>query len=514
MRVKAVATARMTSGVDLLSIELLEQHARRLAALFSIEPRGGGNRRAHLRQLSAHMRALRAVYTALADEAAREAVSPAAEWLLDNFHLVAAAARDIQHDLPPSFFKRLPLIVSDEFAGIRASMRSRSNSSDRAQDGSMHSGCSGHQRIPVGHAADGGRALGVASVLKLALLDHLRARGDALAEARLHQLAADRMAAAIEASVGTVEEWPADIHHTFVTRLLQRSRALGALASRLHQQLEHTLAERGQSIEDAIRAEGQHQAAEHATVANLITSLRLITTFDWSEFFESVSLVEQDLSAIPRVSTARWTFAAATGIDTPSRIGGADRRKPVAARVEKRRTCPTGTLRAPESTESHVGHHLIGRGRPQFEQSVAWKPDVRDRIRRLCFAWATAIYLGTIAVGTALFVTIAVNYAAAHGWRGSCVDRARALDDGAGQRTHDSAAAADHQLCAPAAAPASARARRGPSPTARTMVIVPTLLDSVERVDASHRAPGGAGARQRRSPRALRASHRLSRRAD
>ena len=52
-------------------------------------------------------------------------------------------------------------------------------------------------------------------------------------------------------------------------------------------------------LEDAIRAEGQHEAAEQATVANLIGSLRLITTFDWSEFFESVSLVEQVLQRDP-----------------------------------------------------------------------------------------------------------------------------------------------------------------------------------------------------------------------
>ena len=41
MRVKAVAVPRTTSEVELLSIELLEEHARRLAALFSIESRGG-----------------------------------------------------------------------------------------------------------------------------------------------------------------------------------------------------------------------------------------------------------------------------------------------------------------------------------------------------------------------------------------------------------------------------------------------------------------------------------------
>ena len=103
-------------------------------------------------------------------------------------------------------------------------------------------------------------------------------------------------------------EWPAGAHHAFVTRLLQRSRGLGALASRLHDKLEDALAARGETIEDAIRAEGQHEAAQQASVANLIGSLRLIGTFDWSEFFESVSLVEQVLQRDPAAVYARMDF--------------------------------------------------------------------------------------------------------------------------------------------------------------------------------------------------------------
>src|SRR4029450_13236453 len=88
------------AGEELLSIELLEEHARRLAALLSISPeRGSGH--AHLRRLKGPHRARPSVYPALADDARLEATSPAAEWLLDNFHIISAAARDIHHDLPP-----------------------------------------------------------------------------------------------------------------------------------------------------------------------------------------------------------------------------------------------------------------------------------------------------------------------------------------------------------------------------------------------------------------------------
>ena len=119
MRLHPSTRVRVLGSSELLSIELLEEHARRLAALLSIEPGGRRGGRTHLHQLKQHMRALREIYSALADDAKRDGMlSPAAEWLLDNFHIISAAARDVHHDLPPSFFRRLPRVAADEFAGL------------------------------------------------------------------------------------------------------------------------------------------------------------------------------------------------------------------------------------------------------------------------------------------------------------------------------------------------------------------------------------------------------------
>src|SRR5258705_521626 len=83
------------TSIDLLGIEPLEEHARRLAALFTVSPDRRGSA-AHLKRLRHHARALRHVYTSLSADAARgEPSSPAAEWLLDNFHIVLAALRGI-----------------------------------------------------------------------------------------------------------------------------------------------------------------------------------------------------------------------------------------------------------------------------------------------------------------------------------------------------------------------------------------------------------------------------------
>ena len=53
------------------------------------------------------------------------------------------------------------------------------------------------------------------------------------------------------------------------------------------------------TAEDAIRGEHQRQAAAQVSVANVLTSLRLCSTLNWSDYFETVSLVEQVLRRDP-----------------------------------------------------------------------------------------------------------------------------------------------------------------------------------------------------------------------
>jgi cyclic beta-1,2-glucan synthetase len=482
----AVAEPRgLGTGDELLSAELLEEHARRLAALLSIAAGRRASGRVHLRRLDAHMRALREVYRVLAEDARQEAMSPAAEWLLDNFHIITAAARDIHHDLPPGFFRRLPHVADDEFAGlprIYALARELIGSSAGRLDAQrLQRFISAFQSVTP---LTIGELWAWPSALKLALLDHLRARGDALAATRAHRVAADRVAEACEAKAQSTGDWGAEIHHTFVTRLLQRTRALGTLASELYQQLEGALAAQGQTIEDAIRAEGQHQAIEQAGVANLIGSLRLISTFDWSEFFESVSLVEQVLQRDPAGVYGRMDFRSRDryrhAVEELAVPTGEGQLLLALKSVERARQVH---VKAPDARAAHVGYHLIGGGRREFEGSVAWRPDLTQRVRRFFFRWATPGYLSTIAAGTAFLVAVAMLVAWQHGWRGWLLALVGLLSAvPASELVIQLLQRVISYLIPPRRLP---RLVLETIPeTARTMVIVPTLLDSVERVEA------------------------------
>jgi cyclic beta-1,2-glucan synthetase len=475
-------TRRLGTTVELLSVEQLEEHARRLAALFSITPRGS-NGNAHLRRLKEHMGALRQVYTHLADDARREAMSPAAEWLLDNFHVVSATARDIQHDLPRGFFRRLPRIVSDDYAGwpriYALALELIGSSAGRLDAQRLQRFISAFQSVAP---LTMGELWAWPSALKLALLDHLRARADVLSATRAHRAAAERLFDSIEAVPDRGWSWPPEIHHAFVTRLLQRARALGATSARLHDRLASELAARGTTIEDAIRAEGQHEAAEQATIANLVTSLRLIGTFDWSEFFESVSLVEHVLQRDPAAVYGRMDFLSRDryrhAVEELAAPTGQAQLLLALKAIERARQA---YVAGPDTPAAHVGYHLVGNGRRAFEQSVAWRPDLRQRVSRLFFALATPGYVGTILAGTMALVALAVDYAARHGWDGPALALVALLVTVPASEVATQLLQRLISYVIPPRRLPRLELHEVPA-SARTMVIVPTLLDSIDRV--------------------------------
>ena len=86
---------------ELLSIERLEERAKALAARFMIQPDSRRMARNVFPRFNDNARLLDEAYRTLADDVHKgEFVPPAAEWLLDNFHLVASEIRNVRQNLP------------------------------------------------------------------------------------------------------------------------------------------------------------------------------------------------------------------------------------------------------------------------------------------------------------------------------------------------------------------------------------------------------------------------------
>ena len=101
----------------LFSGERLEQHGESLAAAQSVTttPRKG---RPLLPRVLHNGRVLLKAYRAIAQAIREErAITPAAEWLVDNYHIVDEQLREIHDDLPSGYYRELPKLAEGHLQG-------------------------------------------------------------------------------------------------------------------------------------------------------------------------------------------------------------------------------------------------------------------------------------------------------------------------------------------------------------------------------------------------------------
>jgi len=132
---------------------------------------------------------------------------------------------------------------------------------------------------------------------------------------------------------------------------------------------------------------------------------------------------------------------------------------------------------------AHVGHHLVGNGRPGLETDVAFRPRPALRLRRLLLGQATCVYLGSIGGVTAFLVAVGVLYLAAqHASTALAALAALALVLPASELATALVQRLGAHLVPPKRLP-RLDLQAGVPESARTIVVVPTLLTSVAAVN-------------------------------
>ena len=405
---------------ELLSIERLEERALALAGLFTVDPSPRRHARNIFPRFDENARLLRAAYKTLsADVRNGLFVTPAAEWLLDNFHLIASQIKDVQRNLPRTYYRELPRLASREHEGeariYAMAVELLRHSDSRVDRHKLGVFVSSYQRVAP---LTIGELWAWPSMLKLALVENLRRLAEETLEARDARLAADDYVLQIDDRPGPpAPSRPPLQHVASVVQLLHRLREFGFRLTSVREAVDGYLESQHTTAEEAIRGEHQRQAAAQVSVANAITSLRLCSVLDWRQFFESVSLIEQVLQRDPAAAYSTMDFLsrdrlrqAVEEIAPPN----ANAQVTVAHRAVEsaRQAAAAGST---SDRTAHVGYHLIDAGRPNLEADVAYRPRLTKRLRRLVFRHATLTYLGPIAVLTALLSTLVVWYARRHG---------------------------------------------------------------------------------------------------
>src|SRR6185503_18344479 len=203
---------------------------------------------------------------------------------------------------------------------------------------------------------------------------------------------------------------------------------------------------------------------------------------DWNSYVEGVSLIEQILRRDPPGIYARMDFMSRDryrhAIEELSEPTGEAQVRVALRAIESAREAAEQL--GPDSVAAHVGFHLIARGRRELEIDVAYHANRKQRVRRALFAHGTLVYLGSVALFTVLGIALGILAASAAGARGLELFWVGAIlllpaSEFAVALMHRVV----HRIARPRLLP-RLDLKDGIPEVARTMVIVPTLISSVD----------------------------------
>src|SRR5277367_5346079 len=411
---------------ELFSAERLEQHAESLAAAQAVT-RESVPGRPLLPQVLENGRVLLEYYRATARAIKMEqTITPAAEWLVDNFFVVEEQLREIRDDLPPGFYRKLPKLASGHLEGFPrvfgVAWAFVAHNDSRFDPEILRRFVSAYQRV---QPLTIGELWAVAITLRIVLVENLRRVAERIVRSRNARVEADILADRVLGTGGQPAVSPESIlrrfenkplDRAFAVQLVQRLRDLDPKVGPILVWLDERLAAQGTTADEIVRAEHQEQAAMTVTVRNIITSMRLTSAFDWEAFFESVSLVDEVLRSgsnfgeMDFVTRDYYRHA----IEDLSR-GSSHSEIEVAQRAVQRAKRARAELRGdghpPDERKADPGYYLISRGRLDFERELGFHVAWRRGVLRLYVRAAVPGYLGTIALMTALILALPLAHA-------------------------------------------------------------------------------------------------------
>lgn len=358
-------------------------------------------------RVNGNMRVLRQAHRYIGAQAATGYdISPAAEWLLDNFHLVEAQIREIREGLPLHYFRRLPVLQAEPLAGlprIYGVAWAFVAHTDGAFDEDLLATFLG--------AYQDTRELGLRELwalpttLRVVLLDNLRRLAERVATSKAAREAANLCCDRIETL-----DVPA------MARLRDRFEARGVgpiFLAQVALRLRDRPAGAGETdwagwlravLPDpaALQLRQQaDQAADNLSMSNAVGSLRTIGEADWSELIGRTS-------ALMRMMLTSPVFAAEHGTTRDRTLHGIER---LARRSGRSETGVARTLLdlmaaareggAQDRPERAApGHWLQGEGRPTLVRALGLDERLRELGRAGQRHLVLPLYLGVLLLGT------------------------------------------------------------------------------------------------------------------
>lgn len=406
---------------ELFSVERLESHALTLAQsqLISSKTIRVPLLTKRLTENAAVL--LQAFRTSTAEVEAGRPVVPAAEWLLDNYHIVEQQIREIRDHLPPHFYRQLPKLASGPFTGypriFGVAWAYVAHTDSHFDPVILQRFLSAYQQE---QALTIGELWALSLTLRIVLVENLRRLADQISVGLAERGKADTLAALLaQYNTAPLISNHALLSHqalaavslplsdAFAAQMAKRLRDSDAGNSLAQDWLTAQLALQGRDVDQVVQQSQQRLGASNLSVRNVMTSMQRIAAIDWAVIFEQVSLVELQLrqqSNYPQMDFAsRNMYRSAIELLARGSDFSEQQVAQLACAAAQAVAETTAKTTGPRPRQD-AGYYLLGAGRSEFAQQLAFRPTWRARLNDRVRAAGIAGYLGAIAGVTLLLL--------------------------------------------------------------------------------------------------------------
>jgi cyclic beta-1,2-glucan synthetase len=414
---------------ELFSAEQMEQHGKSLAASHKLSTIRASDQL--LTRLAANEKVLietcNLLQTAIT---ATHRITPAGEWLLDNFYLIEEQIRTAKRHFPKGYNRELPRLARGAAAGLPRvydlALETIAHGDGRVDPESLGRFVAAYQTLTPLKL---GELWAIPIMLRLALIENLRRVAARIAAGRVDlDLAvawADKMTQAANADPKSLILLIADMARSstpmttpFVSEFTRRLQGHGATLALPLTWIEQHLSDSNLTIEQLVQSGNQQQAADQVSISNSIGSLRLLAAMDWRTFVETASVVELTLQEDPSGEYSKMDFATRDhyrhAIESLAKKCHLTEGEVARKAVQLAQSAMAFNNSSDNTNRTvHVGYFLIDKGRPELERAIEAHLSFLDSLQRMMAQFPLFLYVGAIMLVTGLLTgyLLAVAYA-------------------------------------------------------------------------------------------------------
>ena len=426
-------TGEVPLRAELFSADQMERHGRTLAKQHSLSLAPGGDQL--LLRLRDNQAVLQTACTLLLESVrlARR-ITPAGEWLLDNFYLIEEQIRTARAHFSKRYGRELPVLLNGPSKGLARVY-------DIAQEVIAHGDGrvdpENLNRFVAAYQSVSGLTLGelwaIPIMLRLALIENLRRISARVAQSMVDRnrattwadqmlLVAEQDPKSLILVISDMARSSPVLLNTFVAELARRLQGHSSALALPLTWIAQRLSEQDLTIEQMVQSETQSQAINQVCISNSIASLRLLSATDWREFVESMSEVEHSLREDPQAVYGRMDFSTRDHyrhvVEKIARHSGMTENEVARKAVQLAHHAvanPFSTAQTRAGAQDHVGYYLVGPGLAVLERAAQVQYGTLAGLQRWTATLPVPLYLAGIALLTLAVTGVLLQLAHAQG---------------------------------------------------------------------------------------------------